>query len=262
MTTMRALAVCLVLSLASWFAPAAVGAESGAGPVDVALVLAADVSRSIDAGEFHLQREGYAKALTDPRVLRAIAGGRHHAIAVAFIEWAGPDEQKTVVDWTVVRDEESAGTVAATMRAAPRSFVGRTAIGSAIDFAKARLAAAPGPAGKRIIDVSGDGTSNSGRPVGEARDEAVAHGITINGLAIINDKLSPAYSFHTHPPGGLPKYYEDNVIGGAGAFLLQVVNFDTFADAIARKLVAEIATAPPPIEAAAWHQERARSASP
>ena len=100
-------------------------------------------------------------------------------------------------------------------------------------------------ADKRIIDISGDGTSNSGRAVTEARDEAVAAGVTINALAIINTQANPGYAFHTQPPGGLPKYFEENVIGGPGAFLLKVDNFDTFAAAITRKLVTEIAGAPP-----------------
>src|SRR5262249_15803908 len=98
---------------------------------------------------------------------------------------------------------------------------------------------------KRIIDISGDGTSNSGRPVTEARDDAVAAGVTINGLAIINTAASPGYAFHTQPPGGLPKYYEENVIGGPGAFMLHVENFDSFAEAITRKMVTEIASRPP-----------------
>src|SRR3954463_3218954 len=107
-----------------------------------------------------------------------------------------------------------------------------------------RLAAAPAEADKRIIDISGDGTNNSGRAVTEARDQAVAAGITINGLAIINTQANPGYAFHTQPPGGLPKYYEENVIGGPGAFLIQVENFDTFAEAITRKMVTEIAGTP------------------
>ena len=127
---------------------------------------------------------------------------------------------------------------------APRSFVGRTAIGAAIDFAVQRLQASPAEAERRVIDVSGDGTSNSGRPVTEARDEAVAAGITINGLAIVNNRSSPGYAFHTQPPGGLPKYYRENVIGGPGAFLITVEDFHSFADAITRKLVAEIAGIP------------------
>ena len=120
----------------------------------------------------------------------------------------------------------------------------RTSISAAIDYALERIAAAPAQADKRIIDVSGDGTNNSGRPVTEARDQAVAAGITINGLAIINTQANPGYAFHTQPPGGLPKYYEENVIGGPGAFLLQVENFDTFAESMTRKLVTEIAGGP------------------
>ncbi|MGE5271558.1 MAG: DUF1194 domain-containing protein [Thiohalocapsa sp.] len=235
-----ALAIICVLGV-GFGAPAAF-----AETVDLLLVLAADVSRSIDDGEFELQRKGYAAAMTDPRVLRAIVGGRHHAIAVTFVEWAGAGDQKVVVDWTVVRDEEGAGSVAATMRTAPRSYIGRTAIGSAIDFAMARLAEAPATGDKRVIDISGDGTSNAGRAVTEARDDAVAAGVRINGLAIVNTQANPGYAFHTHPPGGLPHYYEENVIGGSGAFLLQVENFDSFAEAMTRKLVAEIAAAPAP----------------
>ena len=226
-------------------------AGARAEKVDLLLVLAADVSRSIDDGEFNLQRKGYAAAMTDPRVLRAIAGGRNHAIAVTFIEWAGAPEQNVVVDWTVVRDEEGAGAVAATMLSAPRSFLGRTSISAAIDFAMERLAAAPAEADKRIIDVSGDGTNNSGRAITEARDAAIAAGVTINGLAIINTQANPGYAFHTQPPGGLPKYYEENVIGGPGAFLLKIDDFESFAEAMTRKLVTEIAGAPPPSQTAA-----------
>ncbi len=144
-----------------------------------------------------------------------------------------------------MRDEEAAGGIAATMLAAPRSFLGRTSISAAIDYALERFTVAPAQADKRIIDVSGDGTNNSGRPVTEARDQAIASGVTVNGLAIINTQANPGYAFHTQPPGGLPKYYEENVIGGPGAFLLQVENFDTFAEAMTRKLVTEIAGAPP-----------------
>src|SRR5437588_2648714 len=125
--------------------------------VDLLLVLAADVSRSIDDREFELQRKGYAAALTDPRVLSAIVGGHHHAIAATFVEWSGAGDQNIVVDWTVIRDEEAAGGMAATILSAPRSFLGRTSISAAIDFSMERLAAAPAQAEKRIIDISGDG---------------------------------------------------------------------------------------------------------
>jgi hypothetical protein len=218
-----------------------IGGGARAETVDLLLVLAADVSRSIDDDEFNLQRKGYAAAITDPQVLRAITGGRHHAIAVTFVEWSGAAEQNVVVDWTVVRDEEAAAAIASAILSAPRSFVGRTAIGAAIDFGVQRLQASPARSERGVIDVSGDGTSNSGRGVTEARDEAVAAGITINGLAIANNRSSPGYAFHTQPPGGLPKYFKDNVIGGPGGFLITVEDFHSFADAVTRKLVAEIA---------------------
>jgi hypothetical protein len=233
----------VIAALIAAIVGAATGCPAHADDVDMLLVLAADVSRSIDEDEFNLQRKGYAAAITDPKVLRAIVSGRYHGIAVTFIEWSGAADQNVVVDWTVVRDEEAAASIAATVLAAPRSFLGRTSISAAIDFAMERFAAAPAESDKRIIDVSGDGTSNAGRAVTEARDEAVAAGVTINGLAIINTQANPGYAFHTQPPGGLPKYYEENVIGGRGAFLLQVENFGTFAEAITRKLVTEIAAA-------------------
>ena len=208
---------------------------------DLLLVLAADVSRSIDEGEFDLQRKGYAAALSDPRVLAAIRGGTNGTIAVCFVEWSGAGEQLVVVDWTVIRDDEDAGALAATLLAAPRSFIGRTSISGAIDFAMERFAAANPHGNRHIIDISGDGTNNSGRPVTEARDQALAEGVTINGLAIINDRPNPGYAFHTQPPGGLPEWYRQNVIGGPGAFLHVIEDFRSFADAMSNKLVSEIA---------------------
>jgi Protein of unknown function (DUF1194) len=207
---------------------------------DLEVILAADVSRSIDDGEFELQRKGYAAAVSDPRVLTAIRARANGAIGVCFIEWSGDEEQHVVVDWTEIRDEEDAGSVAATILSAPRSFMGRTSISAAIDFAMARFAAAKWQANRRIIDISGDGTNNSGRPITEARDQAIATGVTINGLAIINEKPNLGYSAHTQPPGGLPLYYKENVIGGPNAFLLVVRDFNSFADAMANKLAKEI----------------------
>jgi hypothetical protein len=214
---------------------------------DLLLVLAADVSRSIDEAEFALQRKGYSAAVTDPRVLAAIRGGATGSIAICFIEWSGAGEQNVVADWTVIHDEEDAGGFAAMIVAAPRSFIGRTSISGAIDFAMERFATAQPRASRRIIDISGDGTNNSGRPSTDARDHAVAQGVTINGLAIINDKPNPGYSFHTQPPGGLPDWYRQNVIGGPGAFLRVVEDFRSFADAMTNKLVSEIAEAAPPV---------------
>jgi hypothetical protein len=211
-----------------------------AAGADLEVILAADVSRSIDDGEFELQRKGYAAALTDPRVLTAIHGRTNGAVAVSFVEWSGEEDQQVVVDWIEIRDEEDAGSVASAILAAPRSFMGRTSISAAIDFAMSRFAAAKWQAARRIIDVSGDGTNNSGRAVTEARDQAIASGVTINGLAIINDKPNLGYSAHTQPPGGLPLYYRENVIGGSNAFLIVVEDFNSFADAMANKLAKEI----------------------
>jgi len=213
----------------------------GAAGVDLEIVLAADVSRSIDDTEFTLQRKGYAAALTDRRVLEAIAAAKNRAIAVCFIEFAGEAEQHVVVDWSAIRGEEDGAAVATAILAAPRSYIGRTSISAAIDFAMTRFAKAKWQAARRIIDISGDGTSNTGRPITEARDAATATGVTVNGLAIINDQPDLGYSAHTHPPGGLPNYYRQNVIGGADAFLIVVKNFGSFADAMARKLAREIA---------------------
>jgi len=227
--------------------PARAAAQARA--VDVAISLAADVSRSIDDEEFELQRKGYADAITSPQFLQAIQSGVHGAVALCFVEWAGPGQQALVVKWMVIRDGEGATDFAKMLLAAPRSFAGRTAIGDGIDFAAGQLASSGITATRRVIDVSGDGTNNSGRPVTDARDEAIKKGITINGLAIINERtggIQGTFLFgHTHPPGGLPNYYHDNVIGGPDAFVLQIVNFDTFAQAMTNKLLTEISQAAP-----------------
>jgi hypothetical protein len=215
--------------------------QAFAETVDVALVLVADVSRSIDDDEFKLQRQGYAEAVTDPRVLRAIETGAYGAIAISFVEWSGPEEQAVVADWAVIRDGESAAAFAATLLDAPRSFVGRTSISAAIDFGRAYFEKSNVVAVRRVIDVSGDGTNNSGRPVIDARNEAVAAGVTVNGIAIINEHPNPGYFAHTQPPEGLPEYYRQNVVGGPGAFLLVVQDFNSFGEAMTNKLVTEIA---------------------
>lgn len=159
----------LVLLLALVFASGGVRAER----VDVALVLAADVSRSVDEEEFRLQRDGIATALTDPKVLNAIRSGLHGAVAICFVEWSGVGQQLVVADWIVVHDLASAQQIAGIVRSAPRSFFGSTAIGSAIDFSMRQLARAKHEADRRVIDVSGDGTNVSGPSVASARDAAV-----------------------------------------------------------------------------------------
>ena len=211
--------------------------------VDLQLILAADVSRSVDEDEFRLQRQGYAAALTNPKVLEAIQAGPHRAIAVTFIEWSGSEAQRVVADWTVVRDEESGGVFANTLLNAPRSFAGFTSISAAIDFSMKHFEKSGVESERRIIDVSGDGTNNGGRPVNDARDEAVAAGVTINGLCIINLHPNPGFTAHTQPPEGLGEYYRRNVTGGPGNFVIVIDDFTTFADAIVNKLIAEIAEA-------------------
>jgi hypothetical protein len=217
--------------------------RASADTVDLAVVFAADVSGSVDNDEFKLQRQGYAAAVTDPGVLQAIAAGPHGAIAMCFIEWSGSEDQQVVADWAVIRDGESAAAFAATLLKAPRSFAGRTSISAALDFTRGYFSRLPAAAGRRVIDVSGDGNNNSGRPLLDARDEAIAAGFTINGLAIINEHPNAGFVAHVQPPGGLPAYYRQNVIGGPGAFLLVVQDFSTFREAITKKLVTEIAAA-------------------
>jgi hypothetical protein len=247
---MRFLGVCAavsasVIGLAVAAAGPAVSHARAAEAVDAELVLAADVSRSINDEEFALQRHGYAAALTSPRLLDAIRSGPHGAIAVSFVEWAGEAEEKTVVDWAIIRDEASARKFAAALLAPPRSYVGRTAIGAAIDFAAGLLAESGLEADRHVIDVSGDGTSNQGRQATAARDAALKAGVIINGLAIFNRRAAEEGGYlalHTNPPGGLAQYYRDNVIGGPGSFVLPIDNFNSFGEAMIHKLVTEIAS--------------------
>jgi hypothetical protein len=217
-------------------------------PVDLRLVLAADVSRSINDPEFALQRKGYAAAITDQRVMEAIHAGRHGAILVAFVEWAGAGEEQTVVDWTRIASDNDAQAFAGHLTDAPRSFFGRTAIGSAIAFAFGKFAASGVDADRNVIDVSGDGVNNQGVSVEGARDAAVEAGATINGLAIFNKTAAEEGGYlaaHTNPPGGIDGYYRDHVIGGSGAFVLKIEDFNSFEQAMIRKLITEISLASP-----------------
>jgi hypothetical protein len=225
-------------------------AASAAEAVDLLLVLAVDVSRSIDQDKFQLQRDGYAAAITNPRVLEAIRSGPHHRIAVTFVEWSGFGRQKVVIDWTMIGDTASAQQFASALAEAPRSFQDRTSISGAIEFSMAQLDKAPFDAPRHTIDVSGDGTNNAGADVRLARDAAVAKGVTINGLVILSEHPLSWNAEHTNPQGGLAKYYETNVIGGPGAFVMVAQNFNSFGQAIINKMIAEIAAgeAPPPRE--------------
>ena len=223
------------------FALLLAGSGHAAEPVDVALVLLSDVSRSVDDSEFRLEKQGYAAALQDKRVLDAIAGGPTGAVAIAYVEFAGSDEVTTVLDWHILRTAADAQALAGELEKAPRSAWGRTSISAGLDHSASLFSEAPVEPTRRVIDVAGDGTNNGGRDVQAARDDALAKGITINGLAIINDNpVNLAYA-HVQPPGGLPAWYQANVTGGPGSFVLEVHSFQTFRDAMIRKLLSEIA---------------------
>ena len=238
MRTVRTLLLLILAGVAA--VPAAAAA---AEQVDLLLVLAADVSRSVDNAKFQLQREGYAAAISDPRVLDAIRSGRNGRVGLTFVEWSGAGSQRVLIDWTTIGDAETARGFGDRLLEAPRSFADRTSISGAIEFAMGQLARAPYESARRTIDVSGDGTNNAGRDVTLARDEAVAQGVTINGLVILSETPLAWNPDHTNPPGGLQNYYRNNVIGGPGAFVLVAENFNSFGQAVVKKMIAEVAQA-------------------
>jgi hypothetical protein len=199
-------------------------------PVDLQLVLAVDVSGSVNQTRFELQRDGYVAAFRSMRVLETIRSGPHQAIAVTMVQWTGPALQVHVVPWMRIADSSSAEAFAMAVGQAPRQlFGGGTSISGAIDYAVPLFAEGPFRARRRVIDVSGDGSNNRGRLVNLARDEAVAADIGINGLPILALESD------------LDRYYEQNVIGGPGAFVIAARDYEAFADAILKKLITEIA---------------------
>jgi Protein of unknown function (DUF1194) len=236
---MRRVRFLLAVLASIMFVSPAIAAEQ----VDLLLVLASDVSRSVDAAKFKLQRDGYVAAISNPRVIEAIKSGPHGRIAICFIEWSGVGAQKVVIDWTMIDGTKAAQDFASQLDEAQRSFADRTSISGGIDFAMAQLEHAPFQAARRTIDVSGDGTNNSGRDVTAARDEALAQGVTINGLVILSEQPLSWNADHTNPPGGLEAYYRNNVTGGPNSFVMVAENFNTFGQAILNKLVAEVAAA-------------------
>jgi hypothetical protein len=197
----------------------------------VALVLAIDVSESVSSERYLLQHEGIARAFEAPQLVDAIAavpGG----IEALVIEWSDPDKIAITVGWTRIANRTGAAAFAASVRATRRTSNGLTAIGSALLAAAAAFDHMPEPAGHKIVDISGDGMANFGVPPVTARDALVKQGITINGLAILSEEP------------WLDDYYRNNVVGGPAAFVLVAKNFDSFADAMLRKLVQEVASAP------------------
>lgn len=234
-------------ALAAVAAPRVSFAADPAGTeVDLVLMLAADISRSVDSRKFKLQRDGYAAALVDPEVHRAIGRGRLSRIALSYMEWSGGTEQMVLVDWTVISRLEDAQVMAEKIASAPRAFIGRTSISGAIDLALAEIARAPYKAPRHLIDVSGDGTHNSGRPLEEARRDAMSKDVGINAVVILSDTPLPFNPAHTHPPGGLLSWFEQNVIAGEGAFAIPAQSFEDFGRSIRTKLIREIAAATGP----------------
>jgi uncharacterized protein DUF1194 len=214
-------------------------------PVDLELVLAVDVSGSMDEGERALQRGGYVAAFLHPEVIAAIGGGVQGRIAVTYVEWAGPRSQTVVIPWRAIDGTASAQAFAAALKAAPTAHIHGTSISGALAFASTLFDGNGFAAARQAIDVSGDGPNNMGPPVVPVRDAVVARGITINGLPLTlrDDGLSAPYGGLA--AGLLELYYEDCVIGGPGAFFLSVRAPEQLADAIRRKLVLEIAGRPP-----------------
>ncbi len=230
-------AACAALLSILAFVPRPAAAE----PVDLELVLAADGSGSIDEDEFMLQRRGYAEAITSRPVLAAIAGGRHGAIALAYVEWAAPDSVHTIVDWAVIRGPAEAADFAARLMAAPRVARGYNSISEAIAHSTRLIESNAHQGTRKVIDVSGDGPQINGRPLPLMRAAALNAGITINALLI------------RRAGGGVPgprgealgEHYANEVIGGFGAFLMTVEHTDSFTDAVRKKMVQEIADARP-----------------
>ena len=221
-----AILAALALVFFAWQRETALAAE----PVDVQLVLAIDTSGSVNSRRFALQQQGYIDAFRDPRVLQAIQSGMTRSIAVTMFQWTGPRLHQVVVPWTRIADQASAEALAAAIAAVPRKlFGGGTSISGAIDYSMTLLAQSPFEGERQIIDVSGDGSNNSGRSPETARDEAIQNGATINGLPILT--IEP----------DLDDYYQNSVIGGEGAFVITVKTDTDFAAAILKKLIAEIA---------------------
>lgn len=226
-----------VASIAAPYLPRFADKSPSATQVDVELVLAVDVSRSMDPDEQELQREGYIQAVTSGEFLRAVREGPNGKIAITYFEWAGANDQKVVVPWRVIDGPEAADAFAAEIAKAPYRRASRTSISGALLFAKPLFDNSGYRGLRRVIDVSGDGVNNSGPPVAEVRDGIVANGITINGLPLM---LKRQNGFMMDV-AALDVYYEDCVIGGAGSFVIPIRERHKFIEATRTKLVLEIA---------------------
>ena len=232
------------------FAAVILPAEAADTEVDLELVLAVDVSRSMDADEQDLQRQGYIDGIRHPEVLGAIRTGLTGQIAVTYVEWAGPGSQEIVVPWTLIDGEASAAAFGERLRGTSISRLRGTSISGALGFAGGLFDGNGFQGMRQVVDVSGDGPNNMGLPVLESRDAILDRGITVNGLPImLKARFDGAFSIEH-----LDEYYENCVIGGPGAFLITVTSPERFAEAIRRKLVLEIAGQPARIVPASMHE--------
>ncbi|MEM8749106.1 MAG: DUF1194 domain-containing protein [Pseudomonadota bacterium] len=205
--------------------------------VDVELVLAVDVSRSMTERELEIQRRGYAAALSSEPVIKAIVSGLHGKVAITYVEWAGQFSQRTIVPWTLIENEQQAFAFAAKLTAKFNSSLRRTSLSGALDHAAGLFQGNGFSSLRRVIDVSGDGPNNDGRPVLQAREEAISQGIVINGLPLMtNEGLGT--QFHLVD---LDDYYRHCVIGGPGSFVIPVLEWAQFPQAVRQKLVLELA---------------------
>jgi hypothetical protein len=227
----------VLLAIVAW-SPA----EAQKTPVDIELVLAIDVSGSVDPVEARMQRDGYYAALTNSKVVRAIESGVLGRIGVIYMEWAGAHYQRTEIEWTLIDSAESAKQFITRLADVPPTTQRWTSISGAMDYAMTLFAQSPFEGTRRVIDISGDGSNNNGRSIREARDDVLKAGVIINGLPILNDRPT---MWGGAPEVFLDKYYEEQVIGGPGAFMIVADGFEKFADAILTKLVMEIAGTPP-----------------
>ena len=216
--------------------------------VDVELVLAVDVSRSMTPRELEIQRRGYAEALVSKEVTDAIARGRYGQIALTYIEWAGTFSQREIVGWTLVRTPEDAKAFAGKLTAEFSTALRRTSISGVIDHARLLFNLNGFNGLNHVIDISGDGPNNMGRPVTEARDQAVGRGVTINGLPLMT-REGMGMQWHLED---LDEYYRHCVIGGPSAFVIPVLEWEHFPAAVRRKLVLEIAGQRPKVWRAQW----------
>jgi len=230
-------AVALVLAASAATVPKFADSRASAIPVDVELVIAVDVSYSMDPDEQALQREGYVQALTSKEFLQALHQGAHGKIAITYFEWAGQSDQKILMPWRVIDGPESADAVAAEIARAPIRRASRTSISGGLRFAKPLFDDSGYRGLRRVIDVSGDGANNAGPLVELIRDDVLAAGITINGLPIM---LKRPYK-GTMDMDNLDEYYEDCVIGGPGAFVIPIREREKFIEATRTKLVLEVA---------------------